>query len=156
MSVSRCRWLHRPWFAARFSLQTRHGVCRVYQMAVLVCWLGNVSTHDARPNVPASSCIPSVLVHGLIPSGRRFVSHIFIPSISPVPFSSLPSSRVYTYHCRIKESRNFFDREFYRPNFISGRSYEIVVKSGTACSTLSSKAAQLGGRDFYSCLPRIG
>lgn len=43
--------VHRPWFAARFNLQTerRNGVCRVYQMVVLVrCLLANVSTHDGQ------------------------------------------------------------------------------------------------------------
>ena len=120
MSVSRSRWLHRPWFTARFNLQTEHSVCRVYQMVVLVRWLGNVSTHDGQ------MCLllrvsPFVLVHGLILPGRRFVSHIFIPSISPAPLSSAFEPRIY--HCRIEQSCNFPHREFYPPNFISGNGY---------------------------------
>lgn len=77
--------VHRPWFAARFNLQTerRHGVCRVYQMVVLLRCLANVSTHDGQMCLLLRvRSYPRVLVHGLILPGRPFVSHIFIPSIS--------------------------------------------------------------------------
>lgn len=133
--------VHRPWFAARFNLQTkREGTVCVASIRWL-CWSA-ASSPMSVPTTAKCACFfvysyPRILVHGLILPGRRFVSHIFIPNISLssfrffflfffFPFFLLllllfslrgRRDRVFIISECSGEACNF--TEFYRSNFIS-------------------------------------
>lgn len=91
--------VHRPWFAARFNLQT---ACVSRLSDGCAGPLARQCQYPRRPNVPASSCIPSrgSFTVWFPPSTTRpFVSHIFIPPIS-LPSLSPP---LRLYPCRVDE-----------------------------------------------------
>lgn len=130
--------VHRPWFAARFNLQTkREGTVCVASIRWL-CWSA-ASSPMSVPTTAKCACLfvysyPRILVHGLILPGRRFVSHIFIPNISLSSFRFFflffffsfflllfslwgRRDRVFIISECGGEACNF--TEFYRSNFIS-------------------------------------
>lgn len=138
-SVSVSRWLCIvPGSPHGLTSRRREGTVCVASIRWL-CWSA-ASSPMSVPTTAKCACFfvysyPRILVHGLILPGRRFVSHIFIPSISlssfrfffillllpPPPFSSSPPEGrrdpvFIISECR-GEACNF--TEFYPSNFIS-------------------------------------
>lgn len=127
------RWLHRPWFATRFNLQTEHGVSCLSDGCAGP--LARQCQYPRRPNVPASSCIsrPYSFTVWFSPDGDSFPTFLFPrfrrgSSSSSYFSSSSPSSFLLRRSRPGREfiiarigDRNFFAREFYRPKFIFGR-----------------------------------
>lgn len=124
-SVSVSRWLHGGWFAARFNLQTEHGVCRVYQMVVLVCWLGNVSTHDGQ-----MWCL-----YFFVSLPLRIYIYIYVCACACTRSRSNSPRAMRFPHFYSLDFTSFELSSFFRRPRIHHRAERCVISSGSASSS---------------------